>query len=493
MGNVQKEAFLSTVISYLGLVLGYINKGVLFVAFLTPEEIGLINLLYSVGMLFGQFANLGIVNAVWRFFPYFRNVEKNNYNFIQTVLKIISFSTLGFVLLLLGLQSEIIKWFQEKSLLFIEYYFWIIPIGIGNVFFIILDIYLRGLGKNWVSIFLNEFLSRVIILLLICILIFGWIDFQQFVICVSISYIIPTFILFIYLIKLNEFNFKRGINSIPKKFKRILISYSLFSYANSIGITLVLTMDAMMIASFLGLKETGVYTTILFLISAMQVPNKSIFRVSSSLVAEYWKKNDMKKMGELYVKTSSISLLIGLYIFLLVWLNIEDLFSLLPNDFNIGIFPFLVFMVGKLVDIYFGLNGFIFITSKRYKFDLFFTVTMIFIVYILNTVLIPYYGISGAAFSTSFALVFYNFGRLILIWKWYKLIPFEKKQVYILLLFFGMLFIGNYLPIFFNNAFIQIFVKCILISIMYFTIIVFFKMNDDLINYVLKIKSRIFN
>ena len=88
MGIIQRDAFRTMIISYLGLVLGYLNKGVLFVIVLSTDEIGLINLLISIGLLFAQFASLGVVNTTWKFFPYFRNEERNNYGFLKLVVVI---------------------------------------------------------------------------------------------------------------------------------------------------------------------------------------------------------------------------------------------------------------------------------------------------------------------------------------------------------------------------------------------------------------------
>ena len=43
MGVVQKEAIKTTVLSFIGLSLGYVNKAILFIALLTVEQVGLMN------------------------------------------------------------------------------------------------------------------------------------------------------------------------------------------------------------------------------------------------------------------------------------------------------------------------------------------------------------------------------------------------------------------------------------------------------------------
>ena len=65
----------------------------------------------------------------------------------------------------------------------------------------------------------------------------------------------------------------------------------------------------------------------MFLTSALHVPYKEIVRISSPLIADNWKKREMEKMKELYTQVSSLALVIGLGFFLLIWSNIDFLFS----------------------------------------------------------------------------------------------------------------------------------------------------------------------
>ena len=67
--SLHKEAVRTMIITYLGLVLGYLNKGVLFILILSTEQIGLINLILGVGLLFAQFSNLGVINTIAKFLP----------------------------------------------------------------------------------------------------------------------------------------------------------------------------------------------------------------------------------------------------------------------------------------------------------------------------------------------------------------------------------------------------------------------------------------
>ena len=234
-----------------------------------------------------------------------------------------------------------------------------------------------------------------------------------------------------------------------------------------------------MIAQYLGLKATGVYTTIVFLTSAIQVPYKAIIRISSPLVAEYWKTKDMIAMEDIYKKVSSVSLVLGLGTFLLVWLNIDFLFSFLKNEFREGIWVFFFLMMGRLLDMFFGLNGSIFATSKKFKYDLIFTLVLITSVFMLNIYLIPIYGIAGAAISTGAALVFYNIGRLLFVYFAFRLNPFTMRQIPIILIALGVLYFGDLSSDLFGSGLKQFCFQIILVFGFFFAPIVLFNLEPE--------------
>ena len=480
MGFIQKDALKTMVITYFGLLLGYLNKGVLFILILKTEEIGLVNLILSVGILFSQLSNLGAINAISRFLPYFRDVKDQRQSFLLLNLLFVFIGTLIFTLIVYLLHNQISIFYSAKSKEFVEYYYWIIPIGIANVFFIVFETYLRALYKNILSVFLNEFLLRFLVSILLGLLAFKLIDFEQFIIYHCLIYFLPTVILFIYLYKIGEVKVKKSTLKISKKFKQIIYSFSLFSYTNTLGSLIVLTMDSLMIAYFLGLNETGVYTTIIYLTSALQIPYKSLFKISSPLIPQYWKEKNLVKMGELYKKFSSIALIVSLFMFLIVWINIDELFSFLPSDYHSGIYIFLFLMLGRTFDMYSGLNSAILITSKKFKYDNLFTLILLFLVFGLNYWLIPIYGSVGAAISTGIALIVYNLLRLVFVWKTYRLHPLEKEQLYVFLLFCSLIYISSLIPSFGLNKYLYIILNSIVFTSIYFSIILKFRWNIEL-------------
>jgi O-antigen/teichoic acid export membrane protein len=491
MGIVQKDAFRTMVISYVGIALGYLNKGFLFLLVLSTAQIGLVNLLVTVGSLFAQFANLGTVYSTWKFFPYFKNKEKKNHGFLPFILSIVAIGIALCTLLFIVFQHEVQQLYEERSSAFSEYYLLVLPIGISSVLYMTFEVYLRALYKNIVSVFALEIGLRACLTVLLAMLYFDFIDFNVFVILQSFSYILPVLILIVYLSWLGEFNVSWEYMTISKRFRRIIRNFSLFNYLNTLGIVFVNSMDVMMIAYFLGLEATGVYTTVVFLASALQVPYKSVIRVSSPLVSDHWKRREIEKMKALYTKVSSVALVIGLIPFLAIWLNIDFLFGFLKPEFQSGIWVFLFLMLGRLIDMYFGVNGSIFVTSKKYKYDIFFTCFLMASVFLLNCWFIPWWGIPGAAISTSFALIFYNVGRLIFVWIAYKIHPFSWNQLkvfsFALLTYLLGVLLHTYLS---TSGWIMFILQ--LAVVLFFLVIprLWFRLDEEVASYIDKLKAR---
>lgn len=486
MGLVQKDALRTTIISSFGLILGYLNKGLFFLLVFSTEQIGVVNLVFSLGVLFAQFSNFGSVYSIWKFFPFFKNKEKKHHGFLSFSL-LITLLGAGIVsLFFLLFRSNIEHIYESKSPMFIDYYLWVIPLGIGYLLYLVFEVYLRSLFKNVISVFAMDVVLRVVVSILLLLFWLDFIDFNDFVVAHSLVFFIPPLILIFYLKYLGELFVNPLKINISKRFKKIIFNYSVFNYMNTLGRVLVNALDVIMIAQFIGLKATGVYTTVVFLTSAIQVPYKSLIRVSSPLISEHWKNRDFSGMKLLYRQVSSVSLVIGLGLFICAWVNIDFLFSFLKPEFSEGIWVFFFLMMGRLLDMYFGLNGHIFTSSKKYRYDLIFTLSLIGVVYFLNLYLIPVYGIIGASISTAVALILYNLGRLLFVYFSYSIHPFTWKQFLIIILGITSIILIINIPMSDLNVWIQFILKSVITGFVFFGTILFFDLEPETKSYIRK-------
>lgn len=433
MGILQKQTAKLVVISYIGVLIGFINKGWLFILFLSSDQIGLLNLIISLSTIFALFSGFGVTNQILRFYPILNQNDKINKGMLPFAFHYSLFGALFLIIALVVFKNAFCDLYA-KSPLFIQYYYCFIFIGLSNLIFNIGETYLRSKFVNIIPVVINEILLRILLTILLIIYSLNIISFNTFVILFTIIHIIPSIILLFVLYKKSLLYLRWKHVRLSKKIKRIILKFSLYSFANSIGYQLVLTIDSLMIASINGLNEVGVYTTVLFLSSAIQIPYKAMTRTTYPLVPIYWQKRDYESMDALYKKTSSVSLFISLFSSFSVFIIGNAMFDYLSDDFKDANLLFGIIMIGKIVEMFFGLNGYILVTSKKYKLDIVFTFFLLISSTILNYFFILKYSIFGAAIATSITYILYNIFRSLAIYKFYKFSPFEIRQLYIFLI-----------------------------------------------------------
>ena len=146
--------------------------------------------------------------------------------------------------------------------------------------------------------------------------------------------------------------------------------------------------DQTMLAGICGLAEGGIYTTIIYMTSAMQMPYRSIVKVSTPVVTNLWKERDMEGMRRISREMSLVNLIVGSFLFLLIWVNLDNIFSLMPGSYSDGRYVFLFLGLARVMDMYSGLNGTILVTSKKYRYDFTFSLMLVALTVASNALLI---------------------------------------------------------------------------------------------------------
>ena len=134
MGIIEKQATKSLIYSYSGAILGFLT--VMFSShLLSADENGLTRILVSVSSLLSLFSGLGFNAVTIRFFPYFRNKDKGHHGFLfyGILTTLIGFSICYLIFQLF--KNQIIEANLEKSKLFTDYLFYLMPLTFFTVFF----------------------------------------------------------------------------------------------------------------------------------------------------------------------------------------------------------------------------------------------------------------------------------------------------------------------------------------------------------------------
>ncbi|MFC6999299.1 lipopolysaccharide biosynthesis protein [Rufibacter roseus] len=479
MDVIRKQGYWNTVISTVGMVIGYLNTVLVLPYFLAdPDKVGLTRFLLSVSPVFAQFAALGFTNTSARFFPYFRDRDKQHNGFLFLMLII---PTMGFVVvtvLFLLLKPVVFDLYRVTSPLAVDYYYYIIPLSFFTLLFLLLDAYLRSLYKTIVQTFLQDFLVRVLTMVCAALFYWGYIDFQWFVILFIAANSCTAFICIVYLLWLRQFFVLPGKNMFQIVPIVEVVQYGLYAFLGNISSTIITFTDTAMIMAYSGLDDVAYYTTGYFITSAILVPYRSMNKILSPQVADLFKQQDMGALAALYKQMTRVNLLIGLLLFLGIWCNVDNIFALMPEEYSAGRYVILFMGIARIFELATGLNAMILVTSHKYRYDLILNILMVILVIITNYLLIPVYGISGAAFASMLVFVLINVFRVSFVAFFFRMQPFGWDS-FMILMIAGIAFGASWLLPQLPHLLLDIAVRSFLITFVYAGLILLLKVAPE--------------
>ncbi|MFT3844706.1 MAG: oligosaccharide flippase family protein [Lacibacter sp.] len=453
MGQIRKQAIISSIVIYIGFLIGFVNTW-FFIrsgnhAF-TPDEYGLTRLFFDVGQLMFGFAALGAVPVVYKFFPYYRShLAKKQIDLYGWTLLLV---LIGFLLVVAGgiiFEPLIVRKYSGRSALFVNYYHWNFLFGFGILLFSLFEAYSWTYQKTIATSFLRETGLRLLTLVLILLFISKLISFDSFIKLFSFQFLILALALFIYLKLKTDLHFTFRQSVVTAKFKKKMTALAGYVYGGSIIVILSQVADTIIISSVSkeGLHDAGIYNLSTYIANLIQVPQRSIVAITIPALSLAWKNKNMHEISRIYSRTSINLLLAGLFIFLGIWLNINDAFQVLniQGDYKTGIAVIFILGITKIIDAGTGVNGQIIGTSTQWKFDFTTGVILILLILPLNYFLVIKFGIIGSAYANLISFTIYNFIRWVFLWKRYNLQPFNSKTLLSIILAAAAYFICYYL------------------------------------------------
>ncbi len=458
MGIIIRQGFKSTVVSYLGVALGAFNLLYLFPKIFTAQEIGLREILLSASLAMSFFAQLGMTTIMARFFPYFEDKSRQHNGFLLLMLLISCFGFLLFCLAFSIFQTDIIGIFAKNSPLVNDYLFSFIPLTGLMMLQSILEAYARINLRIAVPTFIREIGLRLLLLVLVLLYGFDYINFEQFIALFIATYAIAVVALFIYLRILGALHLQWRYLKVGKPLAWEMVVYTSWLLIGGAGSIVSDKIDGIMLASLASLSAAGIYSIAYFIGTIIELPRRSLSNIASPLVARAWKENDRAKLDELYKKSALHQLLIGGWIFIAVWINVDLVFLLMPKGdiYSQGKLVVLLISAARLVDMATGIHGDIILSSRYYRFNLVSILFLAVVSFSANYYMIPRFGLNGAAAGTLISLCFFILLKMVFLHAKTGLHPFSKYWLKAALLVLTVLAITYWLPLFPGPAFVQI-------------------------------------
>jgi len=460
MGIIQKQGVKSSFYIMLGCVIGAINLLVLFPLFFTKNDQGLARAIIDIGATLSVFCTLGTLPVVYKFYPFYNQYlgpQKNELPFITLLLNLMGF---GLLLIIGWHEKDFIIRKLGKSPSLAQYFNYVYPYTFFLLLFYWLEAFAWGLRKGVYTNFLRETAIRILTTLLIVAFGFHWITLPQFIVLFSFIYAVPVVLLFINLIQSKQWSIRAfTISSVTRRLKGKMISFALFVFAGQFFNLLARTNDTFMIVGLRGLSDASIFAIATYVSAILEIPQRSLNAISIPVLAQSWKDKDFANIKHIYHKSVSNLLVIGLMLFGLIWLNIENLVAFLnwvshKQSGGYDAISKLIFILGiaKLIDLATGVNGQIIGTSNYWKFDFFTNLFYILLSIPLNYYLILNYSLEGLAYSNLIALTLYNSIRFTFLYKKFNLQPYTFKHGLFLLASIGLMLGIHQLPMASNFA-----------------------------------------
>lgn len=474
MGIVIKQSIQNTITTYLGFAIGSVNALFLYTNFLTDEYYGLVGYLLSTANVMMPFFMFGVSNTLVKFYSSYKTKkQQNSFLTLMLFLPLIAIIPIGFIGVL-GYES-ISNWLSSENEIIKDYTYLIYIIAIAMAYF---EVFFAWSKIHYKSVFGNimkEIFHRLAIMLLLFGLHNKLINVEQFIIAIVIVYVVRMVIMKFYAFSLRlpkldlKFNFE--VASVLKYSFLIII-------AGSVAM-LMLDLDKFMIGKLKLIENIAYYNVAIFIATVIAVPARAMHQITYPLTAKFLNENNTIALAELYKKSSINLLIVSGLIFILIIVNINQLYILLPQEYSKALFVVFIVSVVKLIDNLLGINNSIIFNSNYYRIILFFGVLIIFVAVILNYLLIPVYDINGAAIATFLAMLLYSSIKVWYVNKKFKMHPFSLQTVYSLVLIL-LLSVSFYFWEFGFYPIVNIIAKSFIAAAIYCFVVYRFKLSEDI-------------
>jgi O-antigen/teichoic acid export membrane protein len=479
LGIIKRQAYSGTILSYIGVAIGFITTALLFPRYLSTAEIGLLSIFLSYAYIFAQLATLGTGRITIVFFPFFRDRQKNHNGFFPLIILITVIGLVIALFIVFLLKSWLISNSNDKSPLLGQYFNYLFPLVIFTLVFLVMDTFNTTLFNAIRGIFLKEFLQRVLMLIAVVFYIVALVNFEQFIMLYVLAVVIPAVILLYYVIKNKDFLLRPSFSPLIKEKRSLMTSIGLNGIFIGFSGMIILYVDRIMVERFMGLGPTGIYTTMSYFATLVSIPARALLKISDPVIAQSWKDNNMKDIQDNYYRSSLNQFLIGSLLLVGIWGNIGNILTILPPAFAGGKFVVLFLGLAFLSDMLTGTATFILANSKYFKYQTYYIILLVILTIILNYLLIPVWGITGAAIATLISKLISNLIRHIILYRKFKLQPYNTKFLIIIIIALCSYFAQYYLPES-NSLYLDIIIRSLIISSVFLILSLGMKISEDL-------------
>jgi O-antigen/teichoic acid export membrane protein len=199
MGIIVRQGLKSSIVSYIGVLIGIFNILILYNQFMTQEQLGLYaSTLLTFPVIYMSFALLGVPSVAVRFHSRFQDYESRRQLFTFIIITPL-IGLAAFVALYLLFKPLYLKFYLDHSPMLVKYYYVFIPLTVGMVYLLALESYSRINLRIAVPSLIREVGLRLANSLLVVLFGLKVITFDTMVNLTVVSYAVAIAAMLVYL------------------------------------------------------------------------------------------------------------------------------------------------------------------------------------------------------------------------------------------------------------------------------------------------------
>lgn len=496
MSQFRRESFFSALFLGLSILIQYLNILFLIPRVLQPAQYGLTQLLITIASTLCLFGQLGLRSVTIRYFPYFRDEKTAHHSYLSFLLLT---PLLGVVLVFLfafGLKDWLITVFQsaESNDLINNYYFWVFPLTFFLIYFEVLGSYAAALFRPSVPVLFRDVFTKLGILVLLLLFWQGYFGFPVFVAALILLHGLQGLGLIGYLMYIGEWRIAFDWSKFTPKLLREMFVYGFFTLSSGSVMYVLEYIDRLMVSVMSAgeLADGGIYSILCTIGLVVYMPGKAITTAALPVIADAWQRQDLHRIESVYRKTSLLQLILGGLVCVGIWINRHHVVSMLGTAYEAGKYVPILVGLSQLADLATGINGGIIATSRHFKFQFYFNLFLLILTVFTNYLFIPLYGLTGAAFANLLTMVIYNFGKGYFVWHTFRMQPFTKKTLWVLLLLLLLVGVDYLLPTLPYHFVVDLLFRSFIITALFGGLILYFRVSEDINELVARYWKRVF-
>lgn len=447
MGVIAKQSIRGTIVTYLGIAVGVVTTFFVLTRFLTTEEIGLTRVLIDAAVLFIGLAQLGTNSSIIRFYPYFQD-DKHDHGFFFWALVVPFVGFCIFAVIYWACRVPLGAWFGDKSPLFVEYYYFVLPLAFFMLYQTIFETTCNVLMNIVLPRAVRELIIRIGLLIIYLLYAFRWLSMDGLVIAICLNYAVAALINLCYFFSLKHIRLRPDWQFLRenKPLVRRYLLYTGFLFLSAITSVLAPTLSSFFVTAKMGLDSTGVFAIATYMAVLVSIPNRSVAAIASPQMARAIKEQNREECSYLTQQVTRNMLLICGFILLAIWINIDLIFHILPNGSTFAVAKNVVLILGvsQLISATFAICFTALNYSRFYAFSLLLSLILTASALWLNNYLVPLFGIDGAALSNLFSYGLYYLLVLLTVLPLCRIRVVDKRW-WLILALLALLFALNWL------------------------------------------------